>query len=70
MRMIGGAVGVTVLVTMAERHNDALAGSLRSAAEGFSFALTIAAALVALGAILIATLLRTRWPSRSRIDPA
>ncbi|WP_206641660.1 hypothetical protein [Nonomuraea polychroma] len=35
-------------------------GSPRPAAEGFSFALTVAAALLALGSILIAALLRTR----------
>jgi hypothetical protein len=70
VQQIGAAVGVAVLVTVAERHSNVLAGSPRSPAEGFSFALTIAAALVALGAVLIATLLRSRSPSRSRIDKA
>ncbi|MEH1127354.1 MFS transporter [Micromonospora sp. CPCC 206061] len=73
VQQIGGAVGVAILVTVAERHNDARAGSPRSAAEGFSFALTIAAGLVALGAILIATLLRTaRRPAAgpTRLDGA
>jgi EmrB/QacA subfamily drug resistance transporter len=60
VQQVGGAVGVAVLVAVAERHSDALAGSRRSAAEGFSLALTVAAALLALAAILIAAMLRTR----------
>jgi EmrB/QacA subfamily drug resistance transporter len=73
VQQIGGAVGVAILVTVAKRHNDARAGFPRSAEEGFSFALTIAAGLVALGAILIATLLRTaRRPAAGpmRLDGA
>ncbi|MEJ3749101.1 MFS transporter [Actinomycetes bacterium KLBMP 9797] len=68
VQQVGGAVGVAVLVTVAERHSDALAGSPRSAADGFSLALTVAAAILALGAILIAALLRTRRQA-SASDP-
>ncbi|WP_068043647.1 DHA2 family efflux MFS transporter permease subunit [Nocardia speluncae] len=57
VQQIGGAIGIAVLVTVAERHNDASTGSAES--PGFSFALTIAAGLLALGAVLIAALLRT-----------
>ncbi|MGW3353657.1 hypothetical protein ACWDA3_61215 [Nonomuraea rubra] len=45
---------------MAERHNDVLAGSSRAVAEGFSLALVVAAALLALAAVLIAAGLRIR----------
>ncbi|MDA8368348.1 MAG: MFS transporter [Nocardiopsaceae bacterium] len=60
VQQVGGAVGVAVLVTVAARRSDALAdsiGPLRAATEGFSLALTIAAALLVLGAVLIAGLL-------------
>ncbi|WP_210747034.1 MFS transporter [Nocardia speluncae] len=57
VQQIGGAIGVAVLVAVAERHSGAAAGSTRS--QGFSFALTIAAVILTLGAVLIAALLRT-----------
>jgi EmrB/QacA subfamily drug resistance transporter len=60
VQQVGGAVGLAVLVTLAARRSDALAdstGPLLAATEGFSFALTVAAALLALGAAVVATLL-------------
>ncbi|MFI9585947.1 MFS transporter [Streptomyces sp. NPDC052236] len=63
VQQVAGAVGVAVLVTLAARRSDALAdstGPLHAATEGFSLALTLAAALLALGAALIATLLTSR----------
>jgi len=60
VQQVGGAVGVAVLVALATHRGDALAaedGPLRAATEGFSLALTVAAALLALGAVLIGTLL-------------
>lgn len=60
VQQVGGAVGLAVLVTLATRRGDALAdsaGPLRAATEGYSLALTVAAALLALGAVLIAALL-------------
>lgn len=59
VQQVGGAVGLAVLVALATRRSDALAteaGPLHAATEGFSFALTVAAALLALGAVLVATL--------------
>ncbi|RNF77674.1 MFS transporter [Streptomyces botrytidirepellens] len=59
VQQIGGAVGVALLVTVASRRSDALSaqdGPLHAATEGFSLALTVAAAFVVLGALLIATL--------------
>lgn len=44
VQQIGGAVGVAVMVTLATRHG------------GYSLALTVAAALLAVGAVLVATL--------------
>ncbi|MEU5398104.1 MFS transporter [Streptomyces sp. NPDC005963] len=60
VQQVGGAVGLAVLVTLAARRSDALAEStspLTAATEGFSLALTVAAALLAVGAALIAMLL-------------
>lgn len=59
----GGAVGVAVLVTLAARRSDALTdstGPLHAATEGFLLALIVAAALLALGAAIIATLLAAK----------
>lgn len=56
----GGAVGPAVLVALATRRGEALTaerGPERAATEGLSLALTVAAALLALGAVLIAALL-------------
>ena len=60
VQQVGGAVGVAVLVALATRRSEALTaeeGPLRAATEGFALALTIAAALLALGTLLIAALL-------------
>ncbi|WP_262700465.1 MULTISPECIES: MFS transporter [Streptomyces] len=69
VQQVGGAVGVAVLVALATRRGEALAaaeGPRRAAAEGFSYALSIAAALLALGAVLIAALLgRDRHPGHA-----
>ncbi|WP_409062437.1 MFS transporter [Streptomyces sp. SYP-A7185] len=61
VQQVGGALGVAVLVALATRRSDALAAQgdpLHAATEGFSLALTVAAALLTLGAGLIATLLK------------
>ncbi|MFC4013750.1 DHA2 family efflux MFS transporter permease subunit [Nonomuraea purpurea] len=50
MQQVGGSVGVALLVTLAAWRGGG--------AAGYSFALTVAAALIALGAVLIAALLR------------
>ncbi|BDT85508.1 MFS transporter [Nocardia cyriacigeorgica] len=57
VQQVGGAIGVAVLVTVAEHYSGAAAGSAGS--PGFSFALTIAAVILAFGAVLIAAVLRT-----------
>ncbi|WP_063732830.1 MFS transporter [Streptomyces sp. RTd22] len=60
VQQVGGAVGVAVLVALATHRGDVLAaegGPLRAATEGFSLALTVAAALLALGVVLIGALL-------------
>ncbi|MEO3839603.1 MFS transporter [Streptomyces sp. CNZ287] len=61
VQQVGGAVGVAVFVGLATRRRDDLTAGhdpLHAATEGFSTALTTAAALLTLGAILIAALLR------------
>ncbi|TGB09549.1 MFS transporter [Streptomyces sp. MZ04] len=61
VQQVGGAVGVALLVALAARRSDARAaedGRLRAATEGFSLALAVAAAVLALGAVLIAASLR------------
>jgi EmrB/QacA subfamily drug resistance transporter len=64
VQQVGGAVGLAVLVTLATRHADSAAATdpLRAATEGFSLGITAAAALVVLGAALLAVL----FPSRRR----
>ncbi|GAA3955523.1 DHA2 family efflux MFS transporter permease subunit [Actinomadura viridis] len=60
VQQVGGTVGLAILVTLATRRSDDLVGSVgaqRAATEGFSFALTVTAVLLVLGAVLIATLL-------------
>lgn len=71
VQQIGGAVGVAVLVTLAARRTAAetpSVGPLHGATEGFSFALSVAAALLVLGAVLIAVLLPGRRSSTTGDD--
>ncbi|WP_052851764.1 MFS transporter [Streptomyces avicenniae] len=59
VQQVGGAVGVAVLVALAARRSDAHGVQdhpAHAATEGFSLALTVAAALVVLGAALIGAL--------------
>ncbi|WOT39024.1 MFS transporter [Streptomyces coeruleorubidus] len=63
VQQVGGAVGVAGLVTLATSRSDTLtesAGPVHAATEGFSLAITVAAALLAVGAALIATLPTSR----------
>ncbi|MEE2037591.1 MFS transporter [Nocardiopsis sp. CT-R113] len=65
VQQVGGAVGLAVLVTLAVRRSDALTDSIGpslAATAGFSFALVVAAGLLALGAVCIAVLLGSRSP--------
>lgn len=60
-QQVGGAVGVALLVALATRRSHSPAadgGSPHAATEGFSLALTVAAALLVLGAVLIAAFLK------------
>lgn len=71
MQQVGGAVGLAALVTLAARRSDGLAGSVtpeRAATEGFSFALTVAAVLLVLGASLVATLLGKKQHTGHVVD--
>ncbi|MFF8445556.1 MFS transporter [Streptomyces californicus] len=70
VQQIGGAVGVAVLVALATRRRDGLTveGSQYAATEGFSFALVVAAVLVALGAAVIAALLGRARPPEGAPD--
>ncbi|MGW6699083.1 MFS transporter [Nocardia sp. NPDC055049] len=61
VQQLGGALGLAILVTLATRRGDSSAGSIdarQAATQAFTYALTIAAALVGLAAVLIATMLR------------
>lgn len=71
VQQLGGAIGLAVLVTLATQRSDALAGSVdpaHAATAGFSYALTIGAALVVLSAILIVTMLRNRATANTAVD--
>ncbi|MFE3444852.1 MFS transporter [Nocardia sp. NPDC059180] len=68
VQQLGGAVGIAVLVTLAAHRADTSDASLdqrQAATEGFSYALTVAGVLVAVGAVLVATLLRDRPKART-----
>ncbi|MCX4849548.1 MFS transporter [Streptomyces sp. NBC_00893] len=68
VQQVGGAVGLSVLVALAAQRTDSVTGStgpLDAATEGFSLALMVAAAFVALGALVIAMLLNGRRESTS-----
>lgn len=58
VQQVGGAVGLAVLVTLTAQRGDAT--------EAFSFGLTVAAAVLALGAVVIAALFGSRSRSRPR----
>lgn len=61
VQQIGGALGLAVLVAAATRHGEVSTGSSttpEAATAGYSFALTVAAVVLALGAVLIAFVLR------------
>lgn len=73
VQQVGGAVGVAVLVALASRRSDATAAqgdSLHAATEGFSLALTVAAGLLVLGAVLLATLLGKKHLQEDALDAA
>ncbi|MEU0490827.1 MFS transporter [Nocardiopsis sp. NPDC006139] len=70
VQQVGGAVGLAVLVTLAVQRSDALTDSIGpslAATEGFSFALIVAAVLLAFGSAFIAALLGGRR-SESGVD--
>ena len=58
VQQVGGAVGLAALVTLATGYSDAT--------KGFSYALTIGAALLLIGAAVIATLLPSSRPRPGR----
>lgn len=66
VQQVGGAVGLSVLVGLAVSRSDALVAGgmdpLLATTEGFSLAFTIGAALLAVGALLAVTLLRSAVP--------
>ncbi|MFC9753107.1 MFS transporter [Streptomyces sp. NPDC056921] len=65
VQQVGGAVGVAVLVALASRRSDT-----PTATGGFSLALTVAAALLTLGAVLIGTLLGKNHNPEDALDAA
>ncbi|MFE4663672.1 MFS transporter [Streptomyces sp. NPDC056716] len=66
VQQVGGAVGVAVLVALAARED----GTAHAATEGFRLALIVAAALLALGAVLIAALLGKNHRPADALDAA
>lgn len=76
VQQLGGAVGLAVLVTLATHRSDTLSHTVdpqQASTGGFAYALTVAAILVLLAAVLIATMLRSRpasvgtavdWPTQ------
>ncbi|MFI6378304.1 MFS transporter [Streptomyces sp. NPDC050658] len=62
VQQVGGAVGLAVLVALAARRGAEAGGSPAAATEGFSLGLTVGAALLAAGAVLVAVMLRRPGP--------
>jgi EmrB/QacA subfamily drug resistance transporter len=73
-RMVGGALGLAALSTIAADHTDALASSGSSQAvalsEGYGLAFTVGAIVCLSGAVLVATLLRTARPAAEPVGEA
>jgi EmrB/QacA subfamily drug resistance transporter len=65
-RLVGGAIGLAVLSTIAASHTRASvsAGHLAALTDGFSIAFTIGAVFTLVGAVAAAALLRPRAPQR------
>lgn len=73
VQQVGGAVGVAVLVSLAARRGDATDGAeaaRRAATEGYATALTVAAVLVLLSALLVALLAERRPGTADRPGPS
>lgn len=60
VQQVGGAVGLAILVNLATRRSESVGGGSPAAfTEGLSLAFTVAAAVLALGALAVATLMPT-----------
>ena len=61
-RLVGGALGLAILSTIADAQTraSASAGALHAATDGFSLAFTVGALFTLMGAVAAATLLRPR----------
>lgn len=57
VQQVGGAVGLAILVNLATRRSESAGGSIAAFTEGLSLAFTVAAAVLALGALAVATLM-------------
>jgi EmrB/QacA subfamily drug resistance transporter len=65
-QQVGGAVGISVLVTLATSRTQELGGSGAAALTGgYHLAFTVSAALAAVGALVAATVLRSERAARS-----
>jgi EmrB/QacA subfamily drug resistance transporter len=71
-RLVGGAIGLAVLSTIAASHTraDAAAGHLGALTDGFGLAFTIGALFTVVGAIGAVTLLRSRPAELSEVPAA
>jgi EmrB/QacA subfamily drug resistance transporter len=71
-RLVGGAIGLAVLSTIAASHTraDAAAGHLHALSDGFGLAFTIGASFTIAGAVIAATLLRPRAAQVAEVPPA
>ncbi|MEU9606918.1 MFS transporter [Streptomyces sp. NPDC048057] len=70
VQQIGGAVGIAALVSLASSQGDPVHGGGDAATDGFALALVVAAGFMALGAVVIATLMPGRAPADGQPDGA
>jgi EmrB/QacA subfamily drug resistance transporter len=70
-RLVGGALGLAILSTIAdtETHANAALGTLHAATDGYSLAFGVGATFTAAGAIAAFTLLRSRRPQVLATEP-
>ncbi len=71
-RLVGGALGLAVLSTIADSRTSAqaAAGVARALSDGFDLAFLVGAAFCVAGALLAALLLRERTPRAEALSPA
>jgi hypothetical protein len=67
---VGGALGIAVLATLASSRTDSLGSGPAALTSGYHLAFTVSAALVAVGALVAATVLQREGRAREDASEA